>query len=295
MDRERLFILHQCEGIGWKRIYQLLKADPSLAHIFKMKSRELSAVFQLSEAAAEKLSRHLASSSFKKLHDTYKKENITFIAAGDLDYPAMLKSIFDPPWVIYAKGDIEYFSGNCISVVGTRNPTPYGVSSVSHVLLPLIKQGWVTVSGLAAGIDTVVHRLSISEKQPTIAVLGHGLGMVYPGTNKPLAEQITRRGILISEFPYHNKPKKWQFPLRNRIISGLSLGTLVIEARMKSGSLITADQALEQGREVFAVPGSILEACSSGTNTLIQNGAKLVADSNDILAELPKAESKAFS
>ncbi|MFC0188908.1 DNA-processing protein DprA [Fictibacillus aquaticus] len=295
MDRERLFILHQCEGIGWKRIYQMLKADPTLAQIFKMKSRELSNFFQLSEAAAEKLSRHLASSSFKKLFDTYNNANITFIAAGDPDYPVMLKSIFDPPWVIYAKGDVEYFSRTCISVVGTRKPTPYGIKSTSHLLLPLIRQGWTTVSGLASGIDTAVHRLSLSEKQPTIAVLGHGLGMVYPDSNKFLADQIVKKGILLSEFAYHNRPKKWQFPMRNRIISGLSPGTLIIEAQQKSGSLITADQALEQGREVFAVPGSILEPSCSGTNTLIQNGAKLVADFTDIVAEYPKAFSEAFS
>ncbi|MFC7372159.1 DNA-processing protein DprA [Fictibacillus iocasae] len=295
MDRERLLMLHHCEGIGWKHIHHFLTFDPTLEKIYKMSSRELSGFFHLKTDTAARLSRHLTVSSFKKLANFYRREKISLIVMGDEQYPSLLQCIFDPPWVLYAKGNIEYFSRTSISVVGTRNPTPYGISSLRQILVPLIEKGWTTVSGLAAGIDTEVHRLSVISQRPTIAVLGHGLGTLYPSRNAELAGMIEQQGILVTEFPFYNKPNKWQFPQRNRIISGLSPGTLVVEAREKSGSLITADQALDQGREVFAVPGPIHEPCSFGTNSLIQNGAKLTACSDDILTEYPKYFSKAFS
>ncbi|WNB90414.1 DNA-processing protein DprA [Bacillus sp. NEB1478] len=286
MDKERLIFLHHCEGLSWQHINKILMSDKDLKRVFSMSVNEIMLDLGLSEQIAKRLYRHMNHQSINYIMKELKKYSISAVTFLDDDYPVSLRSIFDPPWVLYCKGDIRLLKKkNILSVVGTRTPSYQGRDALKKVILPLIQESWVMVSGLAKGIDTFAHELCIKNDSLTAAVLGSGLECIYPKENHKLAEQISNKGILLSEFPPKTQPKRWHFPLRNRIISGLSKATLVAEARTKSGSLITADQALEQGRDVFAIPGSILQECSAGTNYLIQNGAKLVMCAEDILYE----------
>jgi len=225
------------------------------------------------------------------------KENVCAIDADDPDYPKLLKQIYNPPFLLYYKGDIKAASDFALAVVGTRSPTNYGKMAAEKLCAELTASGLAIVSGLALGIDSIAHHTACENGFPTIAVLGSGLdqGNVYPPQNRPLAEKIiAQNGVLLSEFPLGTMPVRHNFPMRNRLISGLSLGTLVIEAGESSGALITADFSLEQNREVFALPGSIFNANSAGTNRLIQKGAKLVASVDDILEELNISDLKKF-
>ncbi|WP_231495797.1 DNA-processing protein DprA [Paucisalibacillus sp. EB02] len=201
----------------------------------------------------------------------------------DEKYPAMLKTIKDAPLVLYASGDTSLlFDAPAISVIGTRNPSEAAFLKTKFVIDPLIRENWVVVSGMAKGIDSLAHKLTLNENGKTIAVLGNGFHHIYPRDNKRLFYQIEQNGLAISEYPPNVPPKKYHFPERNRIISGLSFATLVIEATEKSGTMITVDQALDQGREVYAVPGSPHVPQTKGCLKLIQEGAKLVITHEDI-------------
>ncbi len=203
----------------------------------------------------------------------------------DEKYPAFLRETSNYPLALYQLGKYDEKRPK-VAVVGTRRPTPYGKSVAEKLAKELARLQITIVSGLASGIDTYSHTAALEENSETIAVLGSGLDNIFPSSNKKLAEKITKQGALISEYALGTPPLKYHFPARNRIISGLSLGTLVIEAPLKSGALITSRFALEQNREVFSVPGSILSKNSEGTNELIKNGAKLVNQVEDILLEL---------
>lgn len=209
-------------------------------------------------------------------------EIITF---ADPDYPRLLRHIHDPPPVLYVYGTLQadFFP---LAVVGSRNATPYGRRVTERLSGDLAELGFTVVSGMAAGIDTAAHRGTIAKGGRTVAVLGCGLDTIYPAQNKRLFHRIAERGAVITEFPFKTRPEPHHFPIRNRIISGMSLGTVIVEASQRSGSLITARLAAEQGREVFAVPGSVTSFKSMGTHYLIKQGAKLVEHANDILDEL---------
>jgi DNA processing protein len=207
-------------------------------------------------------------------------------ACEDPGYPAKLKEIYDYPPVLYVRGNLPVQDEPCLAVVGTRRPTIYGRQVTEEIVADLARSKITIVSGLARGIDSVAHRAALDTGGKTIAVFASGLDIVYPGENAKLAQSIMEQGALVSEYPLGVRPKAENFPLRNRIMSGLSLGVLVVEAGERSGALITAHQAVEQNREVFAIPGSILSPTSKGTNRLIQEGAKLVRDYADILEEL---------
>ncbi len=216
------------------------------------------------------------------------KDNIQKITINSSNYPKILKEIADPPKTLYIRGSFVPQDKLAIGIVGTRRCSSYGKRAAEHIAGELAKAGLTIISGMARGIDTSVHKAALENKGRTIAVLGSAVnsGNIYPSCNKRLAEKISKSGAVISEYPKEIKSERWFFAKRNRIISGLSLGTLVVEAPIKSGALITANQALEQNREVFAIPGSIYSANSKGTNKLIQMGAKLVSSANDILEEL---------
>lgn len=205
---------------------------------------------------------------------------------GEAHYPDMLRHIADPPLVIYAEGDPAILSRQQLAMVGSRHPTPTGHDTAVMFAASLAKLGFVITSGMALGIDGAAHQGALSVPGQTVAVTGTGLDIVYPSRHEALAEQIRQQGCLISEYPLGTPALGRNFPLRNRIISGLSRGVIVVEAALKSGSLITARQALEQGREVFAVPGSIHSPTSRGCHWLLREGAKLVENVEDILAEL---------
>ena len=204
----------------------------------------------------------------------------------DPEYPPNLKRIPDPPPVLYGWGNFDYGDDIAVAIIGTRNPTPSGAFTAKDLAMQLSSQGLTIVSGMARGIDSQAHRGALEMSGRTIAVLGSGLDKPYPMENGPLMEKIARQGMVFSEFPLGTEPYAKNFPARNRIISGLSLGVVVVEAAQDSGSLITAGFALEQGRDVFAVPGNIENDRSKGPHKLIRQGAKLVENYQDILTEL---------
>lgn len=204
----------------------------------------------------------------------------------DPDYPPLLRHVHNPPVLLYVRGELKPADEWAVAVVGTRRASVYGREVTRRLAGDLAANGITIVSGLARGIDTQAHKAALEAGGRTIAVLGHGLDQVYPAENARLAQEIVRHGALVTEYPLGTPPEGGNFPARNRIISGLSLGTLVVEAGEGSGALITADFALEQGREVFAVPGNIFHRGAAGTNRLIQQGAKAVTRVEDILEEL---------
>jgi DNA processing protein len=219
-------------------------------------------------------------------HQKMRESGSELIAFADPRYPERLREIFDPPFALFAHGRTELLETLTLGVVGTRRPTPYGLAVAERLSGDLARAGLTIVSGMARGIDTAAHRGALAAGGDTIAVLGCGVDVVYPSENRKLATEIAERGLLLSEFPMGAPAYPQNFPIRNRIISGLSLGVLVIEGAQYSGSSITARLALEQGREVFAVPGSIISKMSWGPNLLIKQGAKLVQDWNDVVVEL---------
>ena len=211
---------------------------------------------------------------------------ITVVTLEHPDYPRLLREIYDPPPVLYVKGQLLAEDEWAVAVVGTRAATTYGKEAARQIAGGLARNGLTIVSGLARGIDSTAHRASLEAGGRTIGVLGCGLDIIYPPENRRLATQIVQQGSLISEYPLGTPPEGGNFPPRNRIISGMSLGTVVVEAGSRSGALITADRALAQGREVFAVPGNIFRRASQGTNALIQDGATPALSVRDILETL---------
>ena len=205
---------------------------------------------------------------------------------GEEDFPELLEQIPGPPDELFVNGDPGVLHLPAIAIVGSRNPTQSGLQNAFNFARHLGSRGFCIVSGLAQGIDTAAHRGALDAGAPTVAFLGHGIDRVYPASNRALAQEITVRGALVSEFPLGMHPARELFPQRNRLISGISMGTLVVEAARRSGSLITARLSSEQGREVFAIPGSIHNPLSRGCHALIRQGAKLVETADDILAEL---------
>ena len=215
-----------------------------------------------------------------------ERYEVKALTCEDPSYPHRLKEIYDYPPVLYVRGSLLPRDDPYLAVVGTRKPTTYGRQVTEEIVADLARSKITIVSGLARGIDSIAHRTALDSGGETIAVFASGLDIVYPADNVKLAQAIIEHGAVVSEYPPGVRPKADNFPLRNRIMSGLSLGVLVVEAGEKSGALITAHQAVEQNRDVFAIPGSVLSPSSRGCNRLIQEGAKLVSNCNDILEEL---------
>lgn len=281
----KLIQLDHCRGLGRKTISAFLKADPKLNRLADYTIKELKEIYQMPSARAELFLRDFHSIDPERTVQQYERRGISSVPFHSPDYPIYLKKIFDPPHLLYTTGKKERLKDlKMLSVVGTRYPSIEANRVMDYLLAPLIESGWTIVSGLALGIDGLAHKLAL--KGRTIAVLGSGLYFPYPMQHRALFSELAKTQLVISEYPPPARPERWRFPERNRVISGMSLGTLVIEAKERSGSLITADQALEQGREVFAVPGSILNENCKGTHRLIQQGAKLVTRCSDILEEL---------
>ena len=218
--------------------------------------------------------------------DRLARLGIQPLVRRDPAYPRLLREISDPPPVLFAKGDLGLPDERLVTVVGTRNPTAYGREAARHLAADLARNGVTVASGLARGIDAAAHKSALEQGGRTLAVLGSGLDVIYPPEHVGLAGQIVHSGAILSEYPLGTRPDSRHFPRRNRLLSGLSLGTLVVEAGEGSGALWTVRHALEQGREVFCVPGSIYSPASKVTNQLIQEGAKLVAQVEDVLEEL---------
>lgn len=284
--RDRLLILLRTKGVSRRTIQQIRKIDPHLQSIFHLSSIDIHHQFQLSKKKSSHIYQQIqqADSVFQLIEQD--KRTTKIITLMDKEYPDSLRSIPDPPLALYAIGDISLLSvDKSISVIGTRKPSNQGKDKLHHIITPIIKAGYTIVSGLAYGIDKFAHERTLEYTGKTIAVLGGGFQHLYPRAHLSLCKQIAHSGLVLSEYAPNVRPQKYHFPERNRIISGLAKGTLVVEATERSGTLITVDQALDQGKEVFAVPGNPLEPQTTGCNRLIQDGAKLVISAQDILDE----------
>jgi DNA processing protein len=286
---EALISLNMVADVGSIRLKRLLEYFGKPERILKASREKLMQVSDIGEKIAGNISSFKAGDLEKELVSA-KKLNLRIITFEDRDYPQNLKNIPDPPIVLYVIGELKEQDKFSIAIVGSRRASFYGLSSAESFAQELSGRGFTIVSGLARGIDTYAHKGALKARGRTIAVIGSGFNQVYPPENKKLAEDISCNGVVISEFSIDTKPLPQNFPQRNRVISGLSLGVLVVEAARNSGALITADFALEQNREVFALPGKIDSNTSFGTNELIKQGAKLVSSVDDITEELDFTE-----
>lgn len=276
------------DGLGTRGAHKLIGHFGSPQAVFTASLTELEST-GITAPVAQAIFAQAGLKDAEKEIDAARKSTCRLITLIEGDYPPLLKQIEDPPLVLYVRGNPELLSRHAMAIVGTRRPTAYGTSVTLRLASDLAQRGLVIVSGLARGIDSAAHRGALEGRGATVAVLGTGADIIYPRENKKLADQILETGALVTEFPLGTSPSPQNFPIRNRIISGLSLGVLVAEAAEYSGSLITARLALEQNREVFALPGNITSAQSFGPNHLIKQGAKLVDSWIDVVEEFPPA------
>lgn len=283
---ESWILLSKLSCLKNREINRLLEEFGSLEGILSTPLEKLSQVSKIDKKILEVIKKKVPELSLQDDYKLMRKLGVKLVSFDDPCYPSNLKNIYDPPFLLYVRGDLKKDDERAVAVVGTRRPTNYGKIAARKLARELAKEGITVVSGMARGIDTIAHEGALEEGGRTIAVLGCGVDVVYPPENKSLMEDIIKKGAVISEFPLKTKPLAYNFPQRNRIISGLSKGVLVVEAPLKSGAMITVDFALEQGREVFAVPGMITNPYSKGTNRLIKEGAKIVEDVSDIIEEI---------
>ncbi len=278
--------LTRIEGLGIRGCHKLIEHFGSAQAAYMASLTELESC-GVPARVAQAIFAQAALKEAERELEKIAEADCRMIVFDSEEYPPLLKQVPDAPLLLYVRGDVKVLSQYAVAVVGTRRPSAYG-SSVAHRLAhDLAQRQLVVVSGLARGVDSAAHRGALEAQGKTVAVLGSGIDVIYPRENKKLSEEIAKSGAVISEFPLGTGPTPENFPIRNRIISGLSLGVVVVEAAEYSGSLITARLALEQNREVFAVPGNITSAQSFGPNHLIKQGAKLVDQWMDVIEEFP--------
>ena len=276
--------LNQTQGLGNAALCQLLTKFGSPEAIYSTSISQLREI--VDEGTARKITQGIDADVIAPTLDWLQKDNAHIVTLADSEYPQKLLEISNPPAVLYAIGNLHWLNHPSIAMVGSRSATPQGEKNAEEFAQSLCNLGLCVVSGMALGIDGAAHRGALKANGATIAVVGTGLDIVYPARHRDLAHKIAERGLIISEFPLGTPSKAQNFPRRNRLISGLSLGCLVVEANINSGSLITARLATEQGREVFAIPGSIHSPVAKGCHLLIKQGAKLVESTQDILEEI---------
>ena len=275
-------------GLGTRRAAQLVDTFRSPETIFRASRSELEAS-GLPGSVAQSIASGCTFDEAVEQQGKMRACGASIVTIGSAEYPPLLREIYDPPVMLYARGNVALLQRTLLAVVGTRRPTPYGLAAAERLSADLASAGLMITSGMARGVDTAAHRGALAVSAPTIAVFGCGVDVVYPSENRKLAEQIAAQGLIVSEFPMGAVAFPQNFPIRNRIVSGASVGLLVVEGAQYSGSAITARLALDQGREVFAVPGNITSKMSWGPNLLIKQGAKLVQDWNDVVVDLPPA------
>ena len=294
MTRKEAFIaLNMVPHLGPVRLRRLLEIFGSPERLLSARRAELQGIDGLSQALVDSLSSWESvvdlTKELARIHDF----GATVLTMEDAEYPALLREIHNPPTVLYVWGKLESRDHHAVGVVGSRRTSHYGLECAKKISYQIAYAGLTVVSGLARGIDTAAHQGALAAKGRTVAVLGTGLHHLYPSENQALAEKIISSGAVITEFPMETTPDRQTFPMRNRIISGWGFGLLVVEAGLNSGALISASQAGEQGRNLYAIPGPIDRPTSQGTNRLIQQGAKLVMSVDDILEDVqalfPKA------
>ncbi len=273
-------------GVGTLTQNRIWKSLARISDLFSMEAKALESLGISGEAYPIIRSRGCKAIA-SEIYDWGKHEGCQFLVRGNPGYPSLLEEIYDPPLLLYARGHMEALERPSVAIVGTRRPTVYGLQMAQGIASDLGSRGISVVSGLARGVDAAAHRGCLDGDGSTIAVLGCGIDIIYPREHRQLTQRILAKGLLLSEFPPGTSPAPQNFPVRNRIISGLALGTLIIEASEYSGSLITARLAMEQNREVFALPGNLTSPQSFGPNFLIKQGAKLVQTWRDVVEELP--------
>jgi len=287
MERYRSWLaLKQVPGIGNVLYKRLIEAFGTPEAVFSAEKETLESVEGVSGGLIQALQDFDDFQALDSELEQIEKHGVSLLSLNDPDYPALLSSIYDPPPLLYVKGLWKDCFPQPLAVVGARSPSAYGRRVTEQICRGLVGEGITIASGFARGIDSVAHRAALSCGGATFAVLGCGIDVVYPPEHKRLFEEIADQGVIFSEFSMGTPPVSRNFPKRNRIISGLALGCVVVEATKKSGSLITARLALEQGREVFAVPGSVFSGLSAGPHRLIASGAKLVQNAEDVLVEI---------
>lgn len=274
------------DGLGPIRKQLLLNKFKTPKKIYNASDKEILKVEKMDEELLENMKKAKDEELLKKYEEYILKNDIKMINILDKNYPSKLKSIYAPPITLFAKGDISLLDLKSIAIVGSREPSKYGTCVAKKFSSELSKNGIIVISGLARGVDTFAHLGALSTEGKTIAVLGSGIDVVYPKENAKYYKEISEKGLIISEYIVGTSPKSENFPQRNRIISGLSDGVLVVEAKKNSGTMITTDFALEQGKELYVIPGNITSSTSVGTNNLIKEGAKLVTDVYEILEDL---------
>lgn len=285
----RFLALHYIFPVPMNKLQPLLDYDSELRELEKMPASFLSNLLKISLKRAMHLQE-----MYRKMVETpflsnYEKHEIFPITYSNPNYPSSLKNLYDPPAVLYVKGNLNLLnSPHKLAVIGSREATNYTKICIEKILPPLLEHDVVIVSGLARGADTMAHEVTMSMKGKTIAILGAGFFHIYPKENVELAREMSKNQLLVTEYPPYITPKKWNFPMRNRIISGLSKGVVITEAKERSGTVSTMEHALENGKEVFAIPGSIESPLSLGPHNLILEGAKPVWNGYQILEELQK-------
>ncbi len=282
--------LRMTPGLGTRTAVQLIETFKTPEAVFRASRSELEAA-GVTSGLAQSVASGCAFDDAVTQQQKLAEAGAEVVPLTDSRYPARLKEIFDPPPLLFVRGRTELMGELVLGIVGTRRPTAYGTAVAARLAKDLAGAGLAIVSGMARGIDTAAHRATLEVRGGTIAVFGCGVDEVYPAENRKLAEQIGQDGLILSEFPMATPPYPQNFPIRNRIIAGMSVGVLVVEGGEYSGSAITAKLAAEQNREVFAVPGNITSKMSWGPNLLIKQGAKLVQEWNDVVVEL-KAEDR---
>ena len=287
-----LRLLLEVEGIGPGKLRNLLARFRSTSKVLSADFKSLLEVEGISTSLARRIQR--INSRYNEFYDLLKIEqerldklNASVVTVWDQEYPSVLKKIYDPPLILYTIGNYNEKDIYSLAIVGTRQPTNYGRIQTERIASDLAHQGITVVSGMARGIDSISHNRTLRENGRTVAIIGSGLDVIYPPENRRMFDEICEKGMIISEYPLGTQPDAQNFPKRNRIISGLSLGTIVIESGITGGALQTASFALDQGKEVFAVPGNLGVRQSEGTNLLIQKGeAALIRSAEDVLLEL---------
>ena len=285
--KQRLLALHYVFPVPLNRLTPLLQVDPELESVDKMPIHQLSHLLKLSYERTVRFQKSYDKSLETPLLRAYEKHQIIPIIFNESTYPKQLLTLYDPPAILYAKGKIDYLKEQLyVAIIGSREATSYSLEAMNFIIPPLIKDKVVIVSGLAKGADAMAHATTHNLGGKTIAVVGHGLFTQYPKENRVLFHTMEQHQLILTEYPPYVTPKKWTFPMRNRIISGLSHAVVVTEAKEKSGTVSTMQHAIDNGKEVFCVPGSISSELSVGPHLLMLEGAKPVWNGFQILEEL---------
>ena len=284
---KKLLALHYFFPVPKNRLNRLYEIDPNLVKIQTYSAERLANLLKITSLKASQLKANFLKNSATPYEKLYEQYNITPIPFSNPLYPEHLLKLIDPPAVLYTKGDHTILSNKFkVAIIGSRQATTYSRDAMSLIIPPLVKNNTVIVSGLAKGADTMAHQAAIAYGGKTIAVLGHGLFHLYPKENNRLATEISQNHLLVTEYPPYVKPERWTFPMRNRIISGLSDAVVVTESAMKSGTMSTVEHALENGKDVYAVPGSVTSDLSAGPNRLIDEGAQPLWNGYQIVESL---------